>query len=185
VNIFNAIKFLLGGLLILGIFAVILTNIDESMSSISQTRYGISDNAQTGTWAIYPLAPTTYWDKTDEVTPDGDGTYIQNISSTASLWCNISPFTFSTSLPLENIVVTVHILCEVSGDPGSTYYALPGVIMNGTYSTEVAYLYIDGTSEYAEYTATIPYDLSGGISQAWTAALINSDLGSIGVRVKP
>ena len=139
----------------------------HNIETTSQTRYPISDYAtSTGTWTVYPTSPTTRWDKVDEITSDGDSTYLTHGTTAGYSMFGFSAFTVPPDAVITNLIVYVVARDVTSG----TNKVQPCLRIGGTNylttsaSTEVPTAY--GTISYA-------YAVNPKTASAWTVADIN------------
>ena len=140
----------------------------------TQVRSPTGDNSQTGTWAVVPASPTTFYDKVDEYpTPDDSTTYIYCTALSAGSARNIFNFTAFT-VPSGAVVSSLEITYRHRGSGGGNYKIGPSLRVGGsTFETDATF---NQNSWGITTTSSYTTNPAGG---AWTVDDIN------GTGIKP
>ena len=134
-----------------------------------------------GNWIIYPLEgydPELAWNKVDEVTSDGDATYIQ--ATTAGDYCLLSPALLPLDLPDGATNIVVRIRAVVRNTSSGTSYIQGYLNIDGTYYLVGSNLSVTSQS-YATETWTMTEYPPRGVG-GWTLSDV-SGLSNAGVGV--
>ena len=154
-----------------------------SGGTITENRYPTSDIAN-GAWS--PNSGTTRWDKVDEVSSDGDTTYIQNTTSSTSdqVIMGYNNSAFSISGAITNVTVVVR--AKKAGTSTSATRRIQGVIRMKTSGSDVDYIanYQALGTGYSNYSFSWASNPQTGVAWTW-ADLTSSAVGSmVGFGVK-